>query len=76
MARREAEVMSLEWHLEQDSHLTHHTTDSERIDGVNENIWLNPQREEEEEERRTGQTLHWGGGGEANTLANLALINY
>lgn len=46
MARCETEVMSLEWHLEQwearDSHLTHHTMDSERIDSVNENIWLNP----------------------------------
>lgn len=46
MARRETEVMSLEWHLEQreaqDSHLTHHTMDSERIDSVNENVWLNP----------------------------------
>lgn len=46
MARRGIEVMSLEWHLEQweawDSHLTHHTMDSERIDSVNENIWLNP----------------------------------
>lgn len=46
MARRETEVMSLEWHLEQrearDSHLTHHTMDSERIDSVNENIRLNP----------------------------------
>lgn len=45
MARCETEVMSLEWHLEQQeawvSHLTHHTIDSERIDSVNENIWLN-----------------------------------
>lgn len=35
MARRETEVMSLEWHLEQretrDAHLTHHSMDSERI---------------------------------------------
>lgn len=43
MARRDTEVMSLEWHLEQrearDSLLTHHAMDSERIDSVNENIY-------------------------------------
>lgn len=41
MARREAEVMSLEWHLEQPEARRSRPTRaalSERIDGVNENI--------------------------------------
>lgn len=59
-ARRETEVMSLKWHLEQwedrYSHLTHSVV-SERIDSVNENLQCDPQFKLEEQRKRNGGQL-------------------